>query len=131
MVRIGDDSFDGNQSLIPHLSGKSFILSDLNVSQNDTSMAYGILNDWQRRNLDIKKELKAVQHDLKADLSMYSNLNSSNVSSDQLLELKGSDPRKQLEIENKLLMDIVAQVRADLQKANLTSPSSLDERKSS
>lgn len=94
-------------------------------------MAQGIVYDWQRRNEDLKRQLREVQKDLKGDQTMTMYLeDGASFAFPEIANLKGQEnPREQLEIENKLLMDIVAQVRADLQKANMTSPNSTESKK--
>ena len=94
------------------------------IMENNVYLANGLVKDWQRKNEEIKMRLKELQKELEGDRTMtiYSD-----VSSPDMTEFFGkcesSNTRHQLEKENKLLMDIVSQVKSDLQKANVTSPS--------
>lgn len=96
---------------------------DLSV-ENNVPLASGLVKDWQRKNDEIKLRLKELQKELEGDRTMtiYSDVTSPSVA-DFFGNCQDSNPRQQLEKENKLLMDIVSQVRSDLQKANMTSPS--------
>lgn len=98
---------------------------DLSIvsDESDNKMARGILNDWLRRNADLKSQLKEFQQELKNDLSFA--VNSVNSPAPQPIDMhlnQTMDPTRRLEAENKVLIDIMDQVRSDLQKAALISP---------
>lgn len=81
-------------------------------------------NLWRQKNQALLSALKNIARDLKADQSFV--MSSHEADSLVLNHFPGAtsvtNPRMELENENKLLMDMVSQVRADLQKASLTSP---------
>jgi len=102
----------------------SYNLSDLTMSEScPEDASKGILDDWARKNSELKKHLHNVQEELKNDIS-FSWTDSASVSVPiELPEIgRTHDKKRLLEDENKLLMDIVSQVKSDLQKAALTSP---------
>lgn len=102
----------------------SYNFSDLSMSETyPEDASRGILDDWARKNNELKKHLHNVQEELKNDIS-FSWTDSASVSVPiELPEIvRTHDKKRLLEDENKLLMDIVSQVKSDLQKAALTSP---------
>lgn len=97
---------------------------EIDTLGHTTDLANGLVKDWQRKNEEIKIRLKELQKELEGDRTMtiYSDVSSPNMT-DLFGKCEDSNPRHQLEKENRLLMDIVSQVKSDLQKANLASPS--------
>jgi hypothetical protein len=97
---------------------------EIDTSGHTADLANGLVKDWQRKNEEIKIRLKELQKELEGDRTMtiYSDVSSPNMM-DLFGKCEDSNARHQLEKENRLLMDIVSQVKSDLQKANLASPS--------
>jgi len=120
-----------NQSS-PPTDHQSPTLNHHSSSSTKEEMAMNLLDNWRQQNEAIRQQLLAVKKEIEnADCNTpFLPANTPIIKvpdavipvNVDLKRLSKEETRKKLEEENKSLMQIVAQVKEDLQKAAMTSP---------
>jgi len=87
------------------------------------TIARGIVEDWARKNQELRFQLQNIQEELRNEVSFAVSTNNSLCTSDPLPIPFENNPKEQLENEHQALVDILSRVKLDFEKAAMNSPS--------